>query len=304
LFPDIVGIGAPKSGTTSFVRALDATGDFDVCRMKDSDILSGCDLLRAEAAYETEFSGDGRPKVDFSVLYFLSEMASANCQSFEKLPKIVFLARDPIDQIRSHYWHLRRQHFHSWETKDVTPTLADLLNNEPDRIVSASLYAKNLRMWPWEDPEHFFFLTFEELIDRPSKSLRRFARFCDVELSSNSERLFIQELGKKHRSGVKPRSRAHEAIYNRLYLFAISGPYHGLKHVLGVPVADRIKESLRLRQLAQRIFFNNNNIQDEDQDDIIPEWAVELLEEDKKELSLMFPGHLTYWTSARSTSRV
>src|SRR5277367_6043416 len=99
--PDIIGIGAPKSGTTSFVKALDATGRFDVCRMKDSDILSSNEFARLQPLYRREFNNDGRPKVDFSVLYFLSDLAAENFKQMPQKVKLVFLARDPIEQIKS-----------------------------------------------------------------------------------------------------------------------------------------------------------------------------------------------------------
>lgn len=193
MIPDIIGIGAPKSGTTSFFRAMSATGLIDPCRMKDADILSNHAFTELDRIYETEFKNDGRPKLEISVLYFTRDLAAQNYCKFENKPKLLFLAREPLAQIKSHYWHLRRQNFHTWASE--TPmTLSEFLERDPHLILDPSLYAKNLKKWPWSDTDHFLFMTFEEMTKEPSRALNCFAKFCGLELNSDAAASFCHEL--------------------------------------------------------------------------------------------------------------
>lgn len=122
--PDVVVIGAQKSGTSTFYRNLVHVPQLHFTRQKESNILIRCsepdDLLQA---YQQSFDFHEFPKIDVSPKYAQRHIypgAAEHLYSVNKQARIVYLVRDPIARIQSQLQHnVLRDRIHTSIEKEL-----------------------------------------------------------------------------------------------------------------------------------------------------------------------------------------
>lgn len=255
--PNLLGIGAAKAGTTWLAGLLAAHPDIYMPPQKELNALHYQDLDERLDEYAAYFRDAGRAPIrcDFSVRYLASPRAPAAAARLVPDARLICVLRDPVDQIQSHYWHLRRQNFHQPEAVRDPPDLFQALDLYPDLVLEPALYAKHLRRWLEHFPrERLLLIDHAELTrDLPAAS-RRICDFLDVAAFDFSDAA-ARTSASDARAGVQPRRGLAGRLFSPLYVAATRGPLLWLKRAVGVRRTDALKRALRLRQISETLFF-------------------------------------------------
>lgn len=257
--PNLIGIGAPKSGTTFFTRMIGQHPDIFVPGQKELNVLMYRDLVERHPEYLAHFddAGSAAYRCDFSVGYMTHPLAAPNAGALMPDAKIVALLRDPVDQIVSHYWHLRRQNFHQPTVMAWPPGILEAVERFPDHLLAPARYGAGLEAWLAHFPKDQVFVeAFETLTAAPQAVLERFCGYLGVPYAPD---LFdvAAVSATERRSGVRPRGKAAALVYSWIYSTLAFGPYSWLKRRIGVRAADGLKRALKVREAMQTLFFKS-----------------------------------------------
>lgn len=255
--PNLICIGAAKAGTTWLAGVLGAHPEIFMPPQKELNALHYNDLEARLDEYAAYFADAGNCKVrcDFSVRYLASPNAPAAAARYAPDATILAVLRNPVDQVQSHYWHLRRQNFHAAEAIVNPPALPSALDIFPTHLLEPALYGKHLARWAELFPrERIVLLKYEDLVGRLNDSLRPLTERLGLAPFDFEAAARLISDGEARR-GVQPRQGALGALYPRLYTAATRYPYLWLKQLVGVSAAETLKRRLHLRQLSEAIFF-------------------------------------------------
>ena len=255
--PNLLAIGAAKCGTTWLAGVMAAHPDIFVHPQKELNVLHYNDVDSRLAEYAAYFDAGRMAKVrcDFSVRYLSSPTALPAAARLVPDASLLLAVRNPVDQVQSHYWHLRRQNFHQDQAVENPPGLFEALERFPELLLEPALYGKHLTRWLGAFPaEHLLVLDSQGLRNDPDAMLARVCEFLKVEPFDFSAAIRATS-AQEGRAGVSPRGGASERLFSRLYTGVAKGPYQWLKRAVGVAGAERLKRTLKLREAAEAAFF-------------------------------------------------
>jgi hypothetical protein len=178
--PNLIIIGAMKSGTSSMHNYLDAHSDIAMSRQKELNFFSfDRNWQRGETWYGRHFSSSAAIRGESSPSY----------SKFPKVPHVpermttlipsarfIYLVRDPVARIVSHYMHLREG---GRENRSLNEALMQFEGNQ---YIDCSRYHMQLERYL----DHFsqsqiLVVSAEDLKDNRDETLRRVFRFLDVD---------------------------------------------------------------------------------------------------------------------------
>lgn len=258
--PNLLGIGAAKAGTTWLAGLLGAHPDIFMPPQKELNALHYGNLAARLDEYQAYFaSGEDRAvRCDFSVRYLNSPNAPDAAATLTPDARILAVLRNPVDQLQSHYWHLRRQNFHEPAPVNPAPDLFEALDRFGDRLLEPALYGKHLTRWLERFPrDQLLVIDHADLAgERLAPSLDRLCDFLGIghfDFSGAVEQASAAE----SRVGVQPRGGLAGALYTRLYVGVVRGPYQWAKQAFGVQAVETLKRGLKLRQASEALFFKS-----------------------------------------------
>jgi hypothetical protein len=262
--PTFIGIGAPKAGTTWLFRCLQEHPQVYMTPMKETDYFAAWsgepwsfDEKSAEE-YERYFEGAYEQEAigEISVRYLADRGAAERIHKVYPDIKLIVSLRNPIDQVYSHFWHLNRQNFHRWNAspKDGQMSFEDAIQKYRDRLIEPAFYFKHLQNWlSLFERSQIHIILYDDIVDRPSRVLKDLYAFLGVDtafLAGDAS----NNAGSQVRQGTSPRSPFIHQVYLRLYAFLSSKLYFPLKRAVGVDRAERVKETLHIRQVMEAVF--------------------------------------------------
>lgn len=253
--PTFIGIGAPKAGTTWLYRCLIEHPQVFMAAVKETNFFDWDRIDGRLREYEIHFRGadSARAIGEISTRYLASNVAPKRVACLLPSVKLFLSLRNPVQQVYSHYWHLRRQNFHQWERRRIPGSLPEALDTFPDKLVSPARYAEHLERWLSEFPrQQLLVLLHDDLVLRPGDVLRQVYTFIGVDPSFVPQSLTAR--GSEVRAGSSPKSELHGRVETVLYDLLNRRIYHPLKRVFGVSHAIVLKERLRVREGMERIF--------------------------------------------------
>jgi hypothetical protein len=256
MLPTFLGIGAPKCATTWLYQCLREHPEVFMSAIKEVDFFRAGSIAGRLPEYEAHFeqAGDARAIGEISVRYFTSELAPARIAATLPDVRLIAALRNPMDQVNSHYWHLRRQNFHVWPAVDLPRTFEEALVRFDELLVGTALYHRHLERWLSHfDRSRLLVVLHDDVVARPVETLSTVYRFIGVD--PDFEAPSATARGLDTRRGGEPRSAAHDAIYRRLHEFLSGRVFLPLKRTIGVRAAERVKETLRARQVLQGAFY-------------------------------------------------
>ncbi|MFD1981326.1 sulfotransferase family protein [Mesorhizobium newzealandense] len=106
---NLIGIGAPRTATSSLARMLSATRDVFVPEEKEVNGF-GIDDDVTDARYDmhfTEAAIDHRYLADISPVYLSSAQVAERIRSYNPEAKIIATLRDPVSRVISQYRHMK-----------------------------------------------------------------------------------------------------------------------------------------------------------------------------------------------------
>lgn len=148
--PNVLVIGAQKCGTTALHRMLEQHPDCTGGRVKETHFLVDVSpWLLGRWSMGEGWYGDNYPeaaiRADVSPSYSgwpLFPGVVERATSVVPDAQIVYLVRDPVDRIVSHWRHWR---WRGYETRGFTETIFD--GDDGNLFLTASRYATQLRQW-------------------------------------------------------------------------------------------------------------------------------------------------------------
>jgi len=257
--PNLLCIGAAKCGTTWLANVLCSHPDIYLPPQKELNILHYQDIDERLHEYKGYYAGIERESIraDFSVRYLASPRAPAASARLIPKAKILVVLRNPVDQVQSHYWHLRRQNFHQAEPVQPAPDIFSALERYPDLLLEPALYGKHIQRWLEHFPrDQLLVMHNRDLFKDTDKVLSSICEFLEIR-PFNFSQVIEKTTATEGRAGVQPREGMAGKIFPKLYVAVTRGPYLWLKRRAGVQAAESLKRILRLRQVSEAVFFKS-----------------------------------------------
>ncbi|MBK1833643.1 sulfotransferase domain-containing protein [Roseibacillus ishigakijimensis] len=217
LYPDVTVVGFPKCGSTSFVRWLSQSDSVNIPSRKEPNYLINSEfhpelakILRnatTELEYECALSSsECGLSIDGSVNYCWSSEARDRLFALNPKTKIVFIVRNPIDRLISHY-------------------LADVSNGRQclsfrDAVLSSQkregrnfddwkpyIYCSNFRtaieMWLEKFPlDNIYVLNFEDLLLEPHSAAQDLLTDLSVSCDTLPSNMSFENVGSVARNSI------------------------------------------------------------------------------------------------------
>lgn len=171
--PDFLLVGAQKCGTTTMYFDLLSSPDvFFPVDKEPGNLADDAVLLPAGRRRYATLYGDSAPHQrcgDASTAYTMGDHSHATAHRARRVlglgTTVLYLVRDPVDRIRSHYRH-------QWTLERETRPIDVAVRKDPQYVTNSS-YARQLR--PWRDlfGDNVHVLQFERFVeDRPAAAAR------------------------------------------------------------------------------------------------------------------------------------
>lgn len=256
--PQFIGIGAAKSGTTWLARNLSRHPEVFVPQRKE---LNSFDYHEFDEAcvesYKRHFRCPREIRVtgEFSTIYLQSERAPPRIRRLIPDVKLLVSLRNPIEQIYSHYWHLRRQNFHQGAACRTPLSIEDAIDRYPHLLIEPASYFKHLSRWRRLFAEdQMLIVFFDDIVLSPSTVLETVWAFLGIE-SLDCPRSDARRVANLERAGVSPKAQTLERLHGVLYARMVRHLYNPMKKLMGPRRAATVKDRLRVRQIMERIFY-------------------------------------------------
>ena len=219
MLPNLVIIGAMKAGTSSLHHYLGLHPEISMSWPKELDFFLDRNWRRGTSWYESQFRDATPVRGEASPNYTkATEHESVPERMHSVIPeaKLVYLVRDPVERIVSHYLHYYAS---GAESRSLSEALGTLEGNP---YVDASRYHMQLQAYlPYFDLGDILIETAEDLRLKRREVLRRTFAFLAVDPDFTSGG-FEQEL---HDSSVKGRKSRFGIIVTRSRLSRKVKPY-------------------------------------------------------------------------------
>jgi hypothetical protein len=185
MLPNLIIIGAPKAGTTSLYRYLDLHPKVVMSRQKELRYFWRDDWREQRAWYEAQFDCDAPVRGEATPAYAAYPYRPNVPQRMHELvpeTKLIYLVRDPIDRLMSH-WVQRRAN------GDLTP-FEQYVNRYEDLdnpVVCPSRYWLQIEQYlAFFAPGQLLVISQEDLKWRRQETLVEVFRFLGVDESFTS----------------------------------------------------------------------------------------------------------------------
>jgi len=197
--PSFVIIGAQKCGTTSLHYYLNNHPQIDMSREKELDFFIGTkNWHRGVEWYKSHFRAHKNIQGESSPNYTAYPRYQGVAQRmFSTIPKakLIYILRDPVDRIISHYIH----HFSEGREKKGFKEALQPLDQTNSYIFRSKYYMQLRQYLEFYSDTNILILTAEELYHRRRKTLIKVFRFLGVD-----DTYYTHKFGKlKHRSSTK-----------------------------------------------------------------------------------------------------
>ena len=186
MLPDFIVTGAMKCGTTSLHYYLDLHPEIFMSKQKELDFfIAERNWDRGIGWYESNFSSDSKVNGESSTSY-------SKYPSIRRVPqrmhsvvpkvKLIYVVRDPIERIISHYIH---EYAQGREARLLDEALAIPKNNP--YVDTSRYYLQLLQFLEFYNFDRILVITAEDLRDRRFSTLRKVFRFLNVDDQYHSE---------------------------------------------------------------------------------------------------------------------
>jgi hypothetical protein len=266
--PNLIVIGAQKCGTTSLHYYLDQHPEIAMSRPKELNFFSRDAWERGVAWYAAQFKpgaairGESSPSYTF---YPRHRGVAERMYSIVPDAKLIYLVRDPIDRIVSHYLH---DYVSGVEHRGIEEALAD---PNRDRFLAVSKYFMQLEQYLAFYPRSsVLVLTHDELLHDRTGTMRQVFDFLGVDSAFydkrfESHRYRTSDRRRKTRLGASLATMMRGIELSDWLSFQVQWllPYPFARRVERPAVSGALRESLtrelqddvnRLRELTGKEF--------------------------------------------------
>ncbi|MEQ8469324.1 sulfotransferase family protein [Coleofasciculus sp. E1-EBD-02] len=205
--PNLIVIGTQKGGTSSLHYYLSLHPQIYMCREKELDFFiaqrnweRGVEWYKKNFVGEAKIYGESSPNYTDYPRY---DQVPKRMHSIVPEVKIVYILRDPIKRIISHYMHWYSAGLENRSLSDA------LIKIESSRYTRRCLYYTQLEQYLNYFPQsNIFIMTTEDLQNKPQKFLQKLFIFLGVDNS-----FYHQKLSRiHHKSSQKRRKNVWESL--------------------------------------------------------------------------------------------
>ncbi|MDO3720320.1 sulfotransferase [Marinobacter sp. chi1] len=237
MLPNFIVIGAMKSGTTNLCHQLSLHPEIFISNPKEPCFFSNDDRWQKGLSwYESHFDAVAKEKaigegsVNYSKLMEFPSSAERIRQVFDKELRIIYIVRNPLDQIRSKWMHM---YVAGMTDKDFRQSVL-----EDAHFVDSADYQLQLEQYRSFIPdEQIKVLFFEDYMRDPSAVLRDCFAFLGVDESFDHIQLDENKNTHENRWGDSP----------LLATLKKSSVYRSLKKVLPTSLIEKLRPLLQWR---------------------------------------------------------
>ena len=181
--PDLIIIGSQKCGTSSLHHHLDLHPDISMSAHKELDFfVEELNWKKGIQWYESQFKGIAKLHGESSPSYTMYPNFSGvpeRMHSYVPNAKLLYIVRDPIDRIVSHY-------LHQWYARRVNETLSSILSDlsgiKAKHYLNASSYYLQLSQYlDFYELSNIYIISLESLKGSPEETMRGVFRFLEVD---------------------------------------------------------------------------------------------------------------------------
>jgi hypothetical protein len=200
MLPNLIIIGAQKCGTTSLHYYLDRHPQISMSKEKELNFFTTeFNWSKGVRWYESNFTGNAKVHGEASPSYTNYPFYAGVPERMHSVvpeAKLIYVLRDPIDRILSHYVHVYAV---GREGRNLTDALKDFEHN---KYILRTKYWMQLEQYLEYFPKsRILVITQEDLLARRRETMREVFQFLEVESSFYSLRFFK----KMHQSRYKRR---------------------------------------------------------------------------------------------------
>jgi hypothetical protein len=257
LLPTFIGIGAPKAGTTWIASCIDEHPEAALSGVKETEFWKFADAATRLAEYSAHFTGTGNVKArgEFSVRYLNLPDVPKRIADIIPNTRLIVSLRNPVEQVQSWYWHLRRQ----GRMRDPQNSSRILSPNEaidklPHLLLDQGLYHLHLSHW-WKffDREQLLVVLYEDIKNNPVGVIQQV--YKHIQVDANFIPPSCNARGSETRAGVSPKSRFHDRVYGLTYQSLNRVIYRPLRRLIGSRRAGQVNQMIGVRRVLEKLFF-------------------------------------------------
>ena len=178
--PNVVIIGAMKSGTTSLHHYLNLHPEICMSRQKELDFFNkDKNWNRGVEWYRSHFVGQGKIYGESSPNYTdypISKNVPQRMFSVIPAAKLIYIVRNPIERIISHYTHLSAI---GKEQQSIERALSELDSNL--YVTRSKYYFQLSQFLEFYSPSNILVISSEELSNYPQKVILKVFQFLEVD---------------------------------------------------------------------------------------------------------------------------
>lgn len=296
ILPTFIGIGAPKAGTTWIAACINEHPQAALSSVKETEFWKFADAEERLAEYSAHFSGTGdvMARGEFSVRYLsLPDVPERIAKVIPKVRLIVSL-RNPVEQVQSWYWHLRRQgQLRDPQNHSRILSPAEAFDALPTLLLDQCRYYSHLsRWWSLFDPEQLLVVFFEDIQKDPGKVVRQVYEHIQVDANFVPPSCTAQ--GSETRAGVSPKSKLHDNVHSLTYRSLNRIIYRPLRRLIGSRRAGQVNQMLGVRSILEKLFFRRGY---EGFDVATRQRVVEYYRDEVNRLGSVVGRDLSHWLS-------
>lgn len=254
--PTFLGLGAPKAATTWLFQCLHDHPDVFVADIKETEFFSWGHTIRDLNEYRRHFASvNGETAIgEITTSYLYWDGTAERVHKVLPDARLFVSLRNPMDQVYSHYWHLRRQNFH--QNDHLRPSSFEhALDMYPEKLLHPARYGEHLAHWlEVFEQDQLHIIWYDDIQTKPEQVLETLYAFLDVD--TNVKPSALQSDGTSVRRGTSPQNPFYERMYTALYDGLTQHVYHPVKQWIGPARAEWLKNTLRVRETLETLFRN------------------------------------------------
>lgn len=252
--PNFIGIGAPKAGTTWLTKCLSEHPDVYMAPIKETEFFKFDNCLSRLDEYARHFIRANRERAigEFTVRYLSMDKVPERIAAAIPNAKILVSLRNPVEQVESWYWHLKKQNQFATSGGQGDICLEEAIERFADMLLVPAFYHRHLQNWLRHfDRRQIHIVFYDDICAAPARVLGDLFRFLEVDVSFDPPSASSRDASV--RRGTSPRNRVAGALHQATYR-TLNRLYAPLKRTLGTASAAAWKDRLRVRELLEKLF--------------------------------------------------
>lgn len=230
--------------------------DVFMSNVKETEFWKFQDAAERLPEYAKYFEGGQAAKArgEFSVRYLTIPGIPERLSRLLPDVRLLVSLRNPVEQIQSWYWHLKRQGSMQCSLTGKALELADAVRQKPELLLNPSRYFQHLMRWWQHFPrDQLLIVLYDDIQNAPRQVMRQIYEHVGVDPDYIPQSITTKD--STVRAGVSPKSALHDQMHRWTYSLLNYGVYRPLRAIIGSRRAASLNSRLGVRRLMENAFF-------------------------------------------------